>query len=246
MLTFQAVFARTKDGLFLFSELRTLDGFVHAFSSRQHGPLEKDVDGRPQVASRGRALLKQLRVSPDRFTLLRQVHGDQIVCWPDEGAAVSPTADGILLTQSGYFAAIRTADCLPLLLIAPRLRRVCLLHAGWRGTRDRILSRGIRQLLVKGARAEELIVVLGPCIRRCCYEVGPEVLNDYHAAGYDVAACSDGQHLDLLAANRQQLEGFNIRLILDSEVCSACQADRFYSHRRCSDTGRCWAIAGFR
>ena len=246
MLTFPVVFSKTEDGLFVFSELSALRGFVHAFSSRQHGPLERSVDGRPQVGLRGQMLLKRLGVSPDRFTLLRQVHGDQVVCWPDEGVSGTPAADGVLLSQSGYFAAVRTADCLPLLIIAPRLRSVCLLHAGWRGTRDRILSRGIEQLLSQGGRAEELIVALGPCIRQCCYEVGPEVLDQYQAAGYDLAACSDGRHLDLIAANRQQLESFNIGRILDSEICSACRADCFYSHRRCSDTGRCWAIAGFR
>ncbi len=103
----------------------------------------------------------------------------------------------------------------------------------------------IRFLSETNAHPGELVVAVGPSIRRCCYEVGPEVLEQFDRAGHDMNRIASGRQLDIAEANRAQAEELGIKHFLDSGMCTACRTDLFYSYRREGKTGRCWALAGF-
>lgn len=224
---------------------------VHAFTSRHTDFSAKGVNASANVATGKEALLDNLGVREDRLVQLQQVHSDQVVTLPGEAAAQPPAvcryrADGVILARPGYFSVIRTADCLPIIGIFAAQKRICAFHAGWRGTRDRIVGKGIRKFLkLTGAAPQHLIVALGPCIQRCCYEVGPEVREQYVLGGHAVERVFFGRHLDLVEATRAQLEEAGVTTILESGMCTACRTDVFYSYRREGLTGRLWALAGF-
>ncbi len=150
-----------------------------------------------------------------------------------------PSADALLAASPGLLLTIRTADCLPVLLIDPRRRAVAAIHAGWRGVLDRIVEKTVGALQqVLGVNPSDLSALLGPSIQSCCYEIGAEVVNAFrerfirsdrffrHAAGR--------QYLDLAAAVRHQLHeaGVASRQITASNLCTRCRADLFYSFRR--------------
>lgn len=224
---------------FVFEELEQVEGFVHAFTCRQTDEMDGSRLTKP-------ALLKALDIEPDRVVQLKQIHSDQVVVLR-EAISTACRADGIIVSEPGFFAVIKTADCLPVICVLPKQRKVCSLHAGWRGTRDRIASQGIRRFFsLTGARPDDCIVALGPCIRKCCYEVGPEVREQFAGAGHDITRLFSGKNLDLAEANLRQLGELGITRILDSGMCTACRTDLFYSYRREGQTGRLWALAGFR
>jgi hypothetical protein len=81
-----------------------------------------------------------------------------------------------LTDQAGILLSVRTADCLPVLLVDPRRRAVAAVHAGWRGALARIVEKAAGEMRrVYGSEPRSLLAVLGPSIRVCCYEVGKEV-----------------------------------------------------------------------
>ena len=108
---------------------------------------------------------------------LTQVHGSALrVVDPDTSVAERPQADGMLSAAAGRLLGIVTADCVPVLMVAPRQRVVAALHAGWRGTAKDICGRAIRALKTDwGVSPADLLVALGPSIGGCCYEVGRDI-----------------------------------------------------------------------
>ncbi len=249
------MFYQKRSGRFRYSVFRkfeTIPGLIHAITNRGSG------DGfRERTAAEGggaipdETLLNALGVSKERLFHLDQTHSDRITTINHDGVISldcrrAQPADGIILTGPGCFAAVRTADCVPLLALLPRSKMVCLIHAGWRGTCDRIVAKGIQRFLeVSSASPEDLWLGLGPCIRKCCYQVGPDVSDRYRSAGHDVDNLLSGSHLDLAKANISQLQELGVVQIEDSGLCTACRLDLFYSYRREGATGRIWTIAGF-
>ncbi len=114
-----------------------------------------------------------------RPVVMRQLHSDTIhrlEAAPDkklEGDALMTNVPGLLLV-------IRTADCLPVLLVDEKNRAVAAVHCGWRGTEKRILEKAVRAMgEAYGSRPGEMLAALGPCIGAACYEVGPEVCTGF-------------------------------------------------------------------
>ncbi len=235
---------------FEFQELEKIPNFVHAFTLRQSGSSINHANPSASGAKQDPALLEALGIRAERLVFLEQVHSNQVVKFgpslaKDLEPAVIGPADGVLVQSSELFPVIRTADCLPILAVAKD--QLCLLHAGWRGTRDRIAASGMTRFLeMSGVTPEEVTVAIGPCIRSCCYQVGPEVRAQFEEAGHDVEDFFRGDRLDLVRANQGQIRALGVTRVLDSGMCTACRTDLFYSYRKEGETGRNWLVAGFR
>ena len=235
---------------FVFQELEVIPNLVHAFTLRQSDSSINDANPSISDATQGEALLAALGIRAGQLVFLEQVHSSQVVrlkpspAKEHEPAVIGP-ADGILVQSSDQFPVIRTADCLPILAVAKQ--QMCLLHAGWRGTRDRIAESGVARLLeLPEVTPEDVTVAIGPGIRSCCYRVGPEVRSQFEEAGHNVDQLFGGGQLDLVRANQAQIRGLGVTRVLDSGMCTACRTDLLYSYRKEGETGRNWLLAGFR
>ena len=174
------------------------------------------------------------QASPAVDVTLRQVHSDRI--WPaDNLTDRQQEGDALVTHQVGKSIGIRTADCVPVLLLDSRTRAVAAVHAGWRGTAAGIVSRAVEALQARyGTRPPDVLAAIGPCIRPCCYQVGPEVAARF-ASFPDTTRFVDGKsYLDLAAANQHQLEsaGLFADRVFDSGLCTSCRAADFFSFRR--------------
>ncbi len=112
---------------------------------------------------------------------LRQIHSDLIHC-VSEVPEHPLSGDGLVTCTSRILLGILTADCLPVILVDTRRKAVGVFHAGWRGTAKRIVEKGVGEMQRWfGSRPRDLKAAIGPGIRSCCYEVGPEVLSSFES-----------------------------------------------------------------
>ncbi len=164
---------------------------------------------------------------------LEQVHG---ASWAAVEAAARPWTlrgcDAVATDTADAVLVVRTADCLPIFLVDPVRRLVALAHVGWRGLAVRLPLRLVAGLgHWRGSRPRDLRAAFGPGIRACCYEVGPEFQARF---GPWVREASGRRTCDLAAAASAQLVqgGLSPAQILDSQECTACRVERWYSTRR--------------
>jgi YfiH family protein len=170
---------------------------------------------------------------------LKQIHSADCVAAGGR-AGVLGHGDALLENAPGAVVAVKTADCIPILLVDERQRAVAAVHAGWRGTAARIAPAAILAMHARfGSEPSDLHAAIGPGIGRCCYEVGPEVAAEFGEQGR--------AHLDLAAINRRQLleSGVTAKQIYASNLCTRCGVDEFHSFRRDGErAGRMYAFAG--
>ena len=146
--------------------------------------------------------------------------------------------DGIVTKEPNLLLSVRTADCVPVLL-CDKDKKVCAaVHAGWRGTVGGITKNAVKIMLEKGAKKENILAAIGPCIGNCCYQVGVEVYNEFVAVSQDYSTffSPDGEKfkLDLVKANIFILEQAGIlpQNISCANLCTLCNEEHFFSHRR--------------
>jgi YfiH family protein len=227
---------------------------ILAFSTRRGGVSEppydtmnlgRSTEDRPEaVAENRRRLLESLELDPAVLATAGQVHGDTVSEALEPG--LHPNCDVLLTRRPGLALAVTTADCLPLLLVAPGI--VAAVHSGWRGTAAGAPTTALRAVReAAGVTPDQVLVHIGPGIRSCCYRVGSEVAERFPEAA---TKRIEGQwHLDLAVAARLQLceAGVPEKSIADVAACTYCQPSWYFSHRRDRGrTGRHWAIAALR
>lgn len=206
------------------------------------------TDDDPPLVAANRAVAGRLLGdglgAPERWVPVRQVHGTDVAVVPDfqpverqPGERQPVDADAVVLTEPGPVAAVLTADCAPLALVAGR--GAAAVHAGWRGLAGGVVEAAVATLAEEAGSVRH--AVLGPCIRSCCYEFGEEELAGVAARyGESVRARtrSGRPALDLPAGVRAALVAQGVGgELLDLGVCTACSPD-WFSYRRDGTTGR--------
>ncbi len=190
-----------------------------------------------------------------RTVILKQVHSDivHVVGGPETNRREKLRGDGLITSTPFLFLAIKTADCLPVLMADPERRVVAAVHCGWRSTSKGILDRAVRLMASRfGTGPSSLLAALGPCIGPECYEVGKEVRAEF--SGQDFSPGSFRPHpekkgkylLDLREANRSRLLRLGVRPenISSVDACTHCDR-RFLSFRRDREkTGRMLSFIG--
>ena len=208
-----------------------MPGATWAFSTRDDGDFR--IDGDPGHLARRRPAL-----APGEWTWLRQVHGARVVVVDHPGAGAGEDADAAVTHRPGAVLAVHTADCAPVLLHAPGV--VGAAHVGWRGLVAGVVEATVEAMASLGAGRIDAIV--GPHIRSRCYEFGGAEL-DLVADRYgEVVRAETGAGtpaLDLLAGVRAALASRpQVATVTVESGCTACEPDRYFSHRARGDRER--------
>jgi len=196
-----------------------------------------------------------------RPVIMHQLHTD-IVHRLDSAPEGKLEGDALMTNVPGLLLVIRTADCLPALLVDEENRAVAAVHCGWRGTEKRILEKAIKAMVeAYGSKPEGMLAALGPCIGPACYEVGPEVRDCFLRAGFPASVFAErgrlpaiqvpnlkGKYLlDLRAANAWLLDslGFRKRNIFNpGAVCTHCEPRLLSYRRHAADSRRMYNFIG--
>jgi YfiH family protein len=215
-----------------------LGGARAAFSTRLGGVSQPPfdelnlgilTDDEPEaVAENRRRLAAALGLEPEQVVFALQVHGTRLIDQPCDEPL--PEADGHVVREPGPAPMVLAADCLPVALHGPG--GLAMVHAGWRGLAGGILGAAAEAV---GATAG----AIGPGIGPCCYEVGGEVLEAFADLGDGLAK---GRMLDLPEVARRRLGEAGVEGVESAGLCTSCERDLFFSHRR--DHGRTGRQAG--
>jgi purine-nucleoside/S-methyl-5'-thioadenosine phosphorylase / adenosine deaminase len=268
------------------SALAKIPWLVHGFSTRPGGVSElrgekvlnlgfAEWDTRENVLENRRRFQSVLGAEGFTIAPLSQIHSDVVQLF-DAPPAAPCRGDASTTNRSGLLLAVQTADCVPILLVDPKNRAVAAVHAGWRGTLQRIVAKAIGKMQMQfGTKPADLLAAIGPSIGGCCYEVGTEVASQFRSQfpsaseWFDELRTGDEPNslqwlnmkppghqpppknvlLDLRIANRAQLlhSGLRTQNIVVSDLCTACCRDLLFSYRKeAGTTGRLMSVIGIK
>ena len=217
---------------FLFDSFKKY-GCIAGFS---RGRLNLGFQNNPDLKKNRESFLRTIGIKPDELICLKQVHGNKIFLAKKEdkgrGAfdydSAIPDCDGIITREKELPLAVFSADCLSVFMLDTANRVSAILHAGWKGARDRIALSALDIFKNRfNSRAKDIICGFGPCIRNCCYEVS-EVFQDYFP---DCVEQRQGKlFLNLIKVNSRQLLSAGVleKNINDSQICTFCRDDDFF------------------
>jgi hypothetical protein len=188
------------------AKLAEIPWLVHGFSTRQGG-VSKEYGGQQLnlgvtaedsaenvERNRGRLLRKLKAVNEDKsgwpLVLLHQVHSAAIhrvygARGPEwagllKNKIVAKAGDGLITNVRGVLLGVKVADCYPVIVADRKHKAVGVFHAGWRGTVQRIVEKGVGEMRRQfGCDPRDLVAAIGPGIGGCCYEIGEEVENEF-------------------------------------------------------------------
>ena len=164
---------------------------------------------------------------------IKQVHSAVIL--EASGPGEQGEADALISSAASLAVAVKTADCVPILLADSVNRVVAAVHAGWRGTVQEIVRLTIERMEDRfGTKPEDIVAEVGPSIGPCCFEVGPEVARQFSKWNSALANRNRKEHLDLGDINCAQLRkaGVPAQHIRQIGLCTMCEPKLFHSYRR--------------
>lgn len=193
-----------------------------------------------QIKKNRQIILSKLDLKLEELICAKQIHCDNVslVGKQDKGRgavkyqdAIADT-DAFITKEKNLAISIFIADCLPIFIIDKEKNIIALVHAGWRSTKKSLVKKTIfimQQLFESNPK--DIIVLFGPSIRKCCYQVGKEFLEYFKREIYKE---NNKIYLDLIGVNYLQLKEVGVidENIFDSEICTSCQNDKFFSYRR--------------
>lgn len=193
-------------------------------------------------------LAKKLDYETDKLIYMRQIHSDDIVIVDEMMDFNSPPeCDALITNRPNVPLMVMSADCTPILVYDSTHNAIAAIHAGRAGALNDILLKTLAVMKAEyGTTGDHIMVLLGPSIHGCCYEVNETIAHEVMEKGYSSALRRDGAkvfldvntilllQLQTLEVHKKQIEVIN--------HCTSCQCETYFSYRAdAQHTGR---IAG--
>jgi YfiH family protein len=231
-------------------------GFLNAFSTRPGGvsPMPShdlnlvfNEDDPAHVEENRKRFLRAAGLPSWPIMTAHQVHSADVVevrspATAGVAATAERDADALFSRSPGALLAIKTADCVPILIGDPAARFSAAIHAGWRGAAKDVIGSALAALKTAGANVDAVIAAIGPAACARCFEVGPEVAEQFNRPGLEGTATrvNGSFHLDLEDVCTRQLRRGGVRAqnIHASKRCTMHEPSLFFSHRLEGKQGR--------
>ena len=219
---------------------------VVAFSTTRHGGCSTGNyaafninaycgDEPAHIAENRRSLATLLGIDDSHIVMPHQVHGTEVRRIDAPQQEIIEGVDAVMTDVPQLCIGVSTADCIPIIIYDEAHHAACAVHAGWRGTVQRIVRVAVEAMCkAYGSLPSQMKAVVGPGISLESFEVGDEVYQQFADAGFDMSAISRRYakwHIDLPMCNRLQLEDAGITDIYMSNICTYQQASDYFSAR---------------
>jgi polyphenol oxidase len=242
-------------------------GFENGFSTRVGG-VSPFPDNDLNLAGYDEDTLENIEENRRRFMSLFsresslatawQVHSDAIlkIDSPADAGNSDERADAVISDLPGVMAAVKTADCVPILIGDPVTGAYAAVHAGWRGTVRSIVVKAVVRLIDEyGSKSVNMISAIGPAACGTNYEIGQDVIDAFAAnlprhEDYFSPTREGHALVDLHSANRDQLTAAGVlpKNIYTAPLCTMERPDLFFSYRlekqKYGRTGRLLSVIG--
>lgn len=253
-----------KDGIEYFTPKETLKNgsALIVFTTRNKGVSEECYkslnlafhvgDNEENVIKNRLKLIKVFGFKRNSLTCAEQVHGDKHTFVSEKEAGSGEfdysrslkNTDSLITNLKNVPLILFFADCVPIVFVDKKKSLAGIIHAGWKGTYQEISKKTIAELVKKHKSiSSEISVFIGPSIGPCCYEVDGS-LSDAFKGKLGGIGLKNNRKLDLVEINKYQLKNAGIleENISSMDICTCCNSDLFFSHRRSRKTGRQAAI----
>lgn len=238
--------------------LSTYNNLLHAFSTKEGGysqppylgnNLAYHVDDDKNTVQKNHTFFsKELGYPEQRLVRMDQIHGDSIaIINKDSDISQIPICDALITNMKETPLMVMVADCIPVLIYDPLKEAIAAVHAGRAGVFSDIVPKTVKKLQTAfNSQPKDLIIVLGPSIHACCYEVGPDIKDESIRLGFAYAIKEKNKrfYLDLHSIVINQLRSLEIRQeqIDISPYCTSCDNALFYSYR--AEKNKCGRFCG--
>lgn len=224
----------------------------HLFTTRSGGVSKNEFSSMNLGLNRGDnienvmknfcMIAKELHQDSENFVLTKQTHNDniQIVGKEDRGKGLFcegfSDVDGLITNEKNVVLSAFFADCVPVMFFDPVECVIGIVHSGWRGTAKKIASKAVKMMVENfSSKAENILVGIGPSIGQCHFEIGSEVAEQFESKF--ISQRDSKFFADLLGINQGILieSGIKDENITIANECTACNTDKYFSHRILGD-----------
>jgi polyphenol oxidase len=238
--------------------LAEIEWIRHAFLTRKGGVSQSPFqslnlgaatgDSQEHISENKERIGSTFDFEPDRLVLLRQTHEDGILILGDtfDGLPSSLEYDGMITRVPYRFLGIKTADCLPILILDRVKKVIAAVHAGRQGTARHIARKVLKRMVSEfGCSPGDFLIALGPSIGPCCYEIDEKVFSPEWEP-FSIPKEEGKWMVDLVRINIDQMkkEAVGEDQIVWFDLCTRCHPDLFFSYRGEGRTGRQLSFIG--
>jgi len=209
--------------------------------------LGSNTDDLTENVERNREILfNDLKIPLEKVVFNQQIHGDNILVATQSGNYSG--YDALISNKRNVFLTIGIADCTPILLYDKENWVCAAIHAGWKGTTQRILVKTMMHMAIEfGTTPENCFAYIGTCIDDCSFEVDADVADIFEEDFKRWDAEKGKFFVDLKKANLQQLleVGVPKEQIEISPYSTVLNNEDYFSYRKeGGTTGRIMVVIG--
>ncbi len=218
----------------MFPSFESIPNLRYGFSTRADGNLRIPTAESHTEANR-KKYIESIGLDPMRFVSGELVHGIHVhVAREEEAGSIIPECDGLVTQVPNLALSVTGADCFPVYTLDPVERVIGIAHAGWRGITGGVLPELIRQMDGLGSEPEDILIGIGPGIRKCHFEINEDVFSFFEGYGDAVIEKGEKMLVDLPLIIKQQLLAAGIlpEHMNDSEECTYGLPEKYFSRRR--------------
>ena len=222
----------------------TLINTNHCFTTKDLCLKSDEIMMKDLIYDNEKDICKYFNIDVNQLIFPNQVHSSNINV-VQNGIFNYPETDALIINNNDIAIGTYTADCVPIIIYDDKKKIGAVVHAGWKGTVEKILPKTINKLINEhNCNINDIRVAIGPAIGICCYEINQQICNqlkDTVVNFYNLYRITDYNtiYVDLKNINARQIFELGITNIDISTYCTSCNNNFFYSYRKeCKTSNR--------
>ncbi|WP_323585961.1 peptidoglycan editing factor PgeF [Aliarcobacter butzleri] len=221
-------------------------GVKYFFSDKTDGNLAYHVgDIKENVDKNRQKLALKYDYKNENLCYMNQIHSANVVVVDENSPKYIDNCDALITKTKNLPLMVMVADCIPILMFDEVKGVIVAIHAGRNSTFLKISEITSKKMIEDfSCKTENIKVIMGPSIQKCCYEVNDELKNIVEESfGKEFVI---GNNIDLQGINKKLLENLGIKNIEISSICTKCSNKPFFSYRKEKNTGRFAGVITFK
>lgn len=230
-----------------------LEGVEHFFTTRDFVLSQGSKEDLQEIVLKNRKKLCDFFcVSNSQLHIPKQTHSDNVAIISSEANNLENT-DGLVSNIKNSILLLNFADCTPIILYDRKKSVGAVVHAGWRGTAQKIVQKAVNTMqMVFQSELDDIVAAIGPAIGPCCYCTDSDVYYNIRGTVQCTNTTLFGEieqelqkkyFIDLKKVNETQLREIGVKNVDVTDFCTSCKNDLFFSYRKeHGDTARHSAV----